>query len=218
MATYQFDNLWHQARQRLRGIEATWDPGTIRHLETLGVSEGWQCLEVGGGGGLIAEWLSQRVGPSGHVLATDINTRFLEALHAPNLEVRRHDILADELPEGAFDLVHVRAVLMHMSEPAATVRRMVAALKPGGWLLAEEVDFSTLVPEPTAAAVTAALFQKGMQAVVTFIAGGDYGQSIYRDLRVHGLVQRPGGRASLLGVRRFPGCGNLASESGTASR
>jgi hypothetical protein len=66
------------------------------------------------------------------VVATDINTRFLDALDHPNLEVRRHDIIADELEESAFDLVQVRAVLMHLAEPGRALQRMVAALKSGG--------------------------------------------------------------------------------------
>ena len=106
MGIYSLNNAWEKARQRLRGLEARYDPGTIRHLETLGVGEGWHCLEVGGGGGTIAKWLCQRVGPTGHVLATDLDTRFLETLDYPSLEVRRHDIVADHLPEHAFGLIH----------------------------------------------------------------------------------------------------------------
>src|SRR5262245_60645354 len=94
----------HEALGRLRALEAALDSGTIRFLEALGTCEGWRCLEVGAGAGSIAAWLCQRVGATGHVLATDLDTRFLDALDAPNLEVRRHDITTDELPEGAFDL------------------------------------------------------------------------------------------------------------------
>jgi len=73
------------------------DTGTIRYFEEIGVSSGWRCLEVGGGGGTIAEWLCQRVGTAGHVVATDLDTRLLEAILSPNIEVRRHDIVNDEL-------------------------------------------------------------------------------------------------------------------------
>jgi hypothetical protein len=66
---YSLDNTWVQARERLAALEALVDPSTIRHLEALGVSEGWQCLEVGGGGGSITEWLCRRVGPAGRVVA-----------------------------------------------------------------------------------------------------------------------------------------------------
>ncbi len=108
MTSYTFDNAWQQARQRLTGLEAWLDPGTIRHLEMLQVGAGWRCLEVGAGGGSIASWLGARVGASGHVVATDIDPRFIDVLDAPNVEVRRHDIVTDDLETGAFDLVHAR--------------------------------------------------------------------------------------------------------------
>ena len=44
------------------------------------VFEGARCLEVGAGSGSMALWMAARVGETGHVLATDINPRFVEAL------------------------------------------------------------------------------------------------------------------------------------------
>src|SRR5262245_14216312 len=143
MAEYQYalDNTWKAARERLTLLETVWDPWTIRHLEMVGVGPGWRCLEVAGGGGSIAAWLSGRVGPSGRVLATDLQPHLIEALGVPNLEVQRHDILSDALPEAAFDVVHTRALLTFLPEPAHAIRKMVAALKPGGTLLIEEGDY-----------------------------------------------------------------------------
>ena len=145
---YRFDNSWAQARGRLAASEMRNDPGTVRHLQALGVSEGWRCLEVGGGGGSITEWLCRRVGSAGHVVATDINPRFLQALDFPNLEVRRHNLVEDELEVAAFDLVHTRAVLVHVGERDKALDRLVAALKPGGWLVAEEPDCISFVADP----------------------------------------------------------------------
>ncbi len=53
----------------------------------------------------------------------------------------RHDVTSDEFPDRSFDLVHVRAVLMHIPDRMAALRRMVSWLAPGGWLLAEDCDF-----------------------------------------------------------------------------
>ena len=47
---------------RLRILERIFDPSTKRHLEMIGVSEGWKCLEVGAGTGSVAQWLSRRIG------------------------------------------------------------------------------------------------------------------------------------------------------------
>ncbi len=53
---YNLDNAWVHARERLALLEDRQDPGTIRHLEALGVSDGWHCLEAGGGGGRTSVW------------------------------------------------------------------------------------------------------------------------------------------------------------------
>ena len=82
----------------------------------------------------------------GHVVATDIDTRFLETLKRPNLEVCRHDITRDPLPEEAFDLIHARMVLIHLPERDLVLRRLAAALKPGGWLVCEEFDGTSAPP------------------------------------------------------------------------
>ena len=51
-------------------------------------------LLVGMGAGGIALWLADRVGETGHVLATDLDTRFLDGHGRANLEVRTHDVAA----------------------------------------------------------------------------------------------------------------------------
>ena len=149
-SSYVFDNAAEQASARLSALSEIFDPGSIRHLNERGVDQGWCCLEIGGGNGSIASWLSRRVGPTGSVLVTDIDTRFLETVKLPNCEVRRHNIVTDSLPEGAFDLVHSRLVLLHLPERDRALRRMVAALKPGGWLLDEEFDSASLLADPVA--------------------------------------------------------------------
>jgi hypothetical protein len=56
------------------------------------------------------------VGTTGPVVATDLDTRFLDRLEYSNLEVRRHDVSRETLPVTAFDLVHTRTVLTHLAE------------------------------------------------------------------------------------------------------
>ena len=144
MGVYVFDDSWQRYRERLAGLEAFYDPQTIRHLERFGIAAGWHCLEVGGGGGSIAAWMSDVVGPKGSVLATDLDTRFLDALSKDNLEVRRHDIVSDDLPAESFDLVHARSVLSAVPDPQQAMKRIFAALRPGGWLLVEDLDWGNV--------------------------------------------------------------------------
>jgi 2-polyprenyl-3-methyl-5-hydroxy-6-metoxy-1,4-benzoquinol methylase len=141
MSNYIYDPSTEEERKRLNALETVLDADTFRVLERIGVSEGWRCLEVGGGGGSVTRWLTERVGPEGSVVATDLSPRFLEEIDAPNLEVRKHNVATDPLEENAFDLVHSRDVLEHIPEREAVLDKMVAALKPGGWLVAEDVDF-----------------------------------------------------------------------------
>lgn len=126
---------------RLHLLEAMLDSMTMQRIEQLGIQIGWHCLEVGAGEGSIARWLATRVGSQGKILATDIEPRFREDPFLPQLTIRSHDILNDELESGAFDLVHVRAVLMHLADPARAVQRMAMAVRPGGIILLEEFDW-----------------------------------------------------------------------------
>jgi SAM-dependent methyltransferase len=189
---YPLGNEWKAARERLSQLEAIVDPWTIRNLEKLGVREGWHCLEVAGGGGSIAEWLSRQVGHEGHVVATDLEPRFLQTINAPTLEVWRHDILREPLPEGRFDLVHARAVLTFLPQPAETIAKMTAALKPGGWLLIEEPDYISAIPDPSMESAATALSQKGWDALLSHLRSKGYdtgfGRHLYHDVAIHGLV------------------------------
>jgi SAM-dependent methyltransferase len=89
----------------------------------------------------VALWLSEQVGPAGKVVATDINTTLLAAVERPNIETRQHDILREPVADGGFDLVHSRWLLHHLPTPEKAIANMILALRPGGWLLLEEVDF-----------------------------------------------------------------------------
>jgi 2-polyprenyl-3-methyl-5-hydroxy-6-metoxy-1,4-benzoquinol methylase len=147
VSTYVFDAAWQKERDRLGALESLFDRSSRRLLDALGLREGWRCLEVGCGAGGIALWLADQVGATGHVLATDLDTRFLDGHDRPNLDVLTHDIATEALDHATYDLIHARAVLEHIPARQQALARMVAAVRPGGWLLVEDVDFA----EPTAA-------------------------------------------------------------------
>jgi SAM-dependent methyltransferase len=136
---YPLDNAAPQAGDRFANLSAVYDDVTCRHLDRFGIGGGWSCLEVGAGGGSIARFMSQRVGAQGHVVATDINIDWLTSELPANVELLRHDIGVDPLPDTAFDMIHARAVLTFVPERLAVLQRMIAALKPNGWLLIEEM-------------------------------------------------------------------------------
>ena len=58
-----------------------------------------------------ATWLADQVGPSGHVLATDLDVTWIPSPDITNITIARHDVVRDPIPEGEYDLVHARLVL-----------------------------------------------------------------------------------------------------------
>jgi len=138
---YAFPHAAADEPRRLQLFQQRLDPLTKRRVERLAVGPGASCLEIGGGRGSITRWLSELVGANGKVTATDLQLDFLTSIDAPNVEVLRHDLRTDTFPERSFDLIHTRAVLMHIPDDPEILRRMVSWLRPGGWLLLEEPDF-----------------------------------------------------------------------------
>jgi SAM-dependent methyltransferase len=147
--SYLFEHSWEHERERLTAIEGGLDTYSIACLTVIGVAPGWRCLEVGAGAGSIAGWLCERVTSTGSVVATDLETTFLEKLEATNLEVRRHDITSDPLEDEAFDLVHARKVLEHLLKPEQALERMHRSTKRGGWILIEDADLVSLTHAST---------------------------------------------------------------------
>jgi SAM-dependent methyltransferase len=210
--TYAFRNARAAQRRRLDALEALLDEGSTRILAAQGVARGWTCLEVGGGGGSIARWLAERVGPEGTVLATDLDITVLAESAAPNLEVRTHDVLRDDLPAGAFDLVHMRLVLAWLADPALALERLVAALKPGGVLVAEEMDFASVAADPRVdpgARDAFARYLAGHHAMLRdrHAFEPSYGRRVERDLAASGLTDV--GAEGRAGMWRGGGPGGL---------
>ena len=89
MADYVLPHTIPQEDERLTLMSRMLDPQLFFRVEQVGIAPGWRCLEVGAGNGSVSHWLADRVGPTGNVVCSDIDTRFLEGLAGPNLEVRQ---------------------------------------------------------------------------------------------------------------------------------
>jgi SAM-dependent methyltransferase len=140
---------WEAAEdERLSLLEQLYDPVSRRRRAL--VQWGWRCLEVGAGRGSMAVWLAEQVGPAGQVVATDIDTGYLQRLDLPNLEVVEHSILEDPLEAlgpGSFDLVCSRLMLFHLvGGQEEAIRQMTKCLRPGGRLIDEDADWGTAAP------------------------------------------------------------------------
>jgi SAM-dependent methyltransferase len=137
---YLLTNAEPETAQRFVGLEQVFDQVTTGHLSLLGLTTGARCLEVGAGSGSVARWMADEVGPRGHVVAVDLDTRWCSAGGRRQLEVRSLDVVTEPIPEGPWDVIHERLVLQHIPARLEVLDRLVAALAPGGVLLVEDFD------------------------------------------------------------------------------
>lgn len=142
-SSYVFANSQHlRELERLQTIEKVFDPASRRRILATGLTAGWRCLEVGAGAGSVMRWMADIVGESGKVIAVDVDTRFLTDPKPSNVEVLTEDIRHLVLENNSFDLIHARFVLIHIPDFRVALSQMLSLLKPGGWIVLEEPDFS----------------------------------------------------------------------------
>lgn len=198
---YIYDQGFSEERARLAGIESLWDPGSQRLLDGLGIGRGWRCLEVGAGGGSLVNWMAKR---GAAVLAIDIDTRFIEPLAGAAIEVRQLDVRTGELPEPEFDLVHARLVLEHLTDRRHILYRLAAALRPGGWIVVEDYDWTGFGFEDDDPR-----FERVAEAIITFMqrAGFEprYGRRVVAEMDAVGLTDVHGEGRALIIDSRSPG-------------
>ena len=128
-------------RERLAMLAAVRDPKTFAVFERIGVSEGMHVLEVGAGTGSVSGWLSKKVGDVGKVLSIDIDLQFHAGM-PDNVEVKKLDIENESIPKETFDIIHARAVLQHLPSREEVIPKLIQGLKPGGWLVLEDGQFT----------------------------------------------------------------------------
>ena len=112
----------------------------------LELKPGANVADLGTGDGTFAIALAQRVGPSGHVYATELDDDRLAAVrHAAalanltNVTVVKGAVSSTSLPDGCCDALFNRNVYHHLTDPAAINADIRRALRPGGRLLV--IDF-----------------------------------------------------------------------------
>lgn len=134
--------------QRLVRQSRLFNPCTRRFLEQAGISAGMKVLDVGSGPGDVALLLADRVGPGGAVVGVDIDPATLDIARArvrvagyENVSFVAGDINSVELDDD-FDAIVGRFILIHLREPAATLRTLVRHLRPGGIVAFQDFDFT----------------------------------------------------------------------------
>jgi SAM-dependent methyltransferase len=140
-------------QERLHVLARVVDPTTRRTLTELGIAPGWSCCDVGSGAGTVAAWMADVVGEAGRVVSIDVDTRF-QPPSDDIIDVRTVDVTVDPIGDREFDVVHARGVLQHIASREAVLDAMIAAAKPGGWIVVTDTDWLQFdaqpVPEPFA--------------------------------------------------------------------
>ncbi len=122
-----------------------------RTVELLGLRAGFRLLDVGCGTGNYARDVAPLVGGTGRVVGVDLSETMIgvarhraEGLGLP-IEFRVGDALALPFPDAAFDGCRVERVLQYLDDPGCALAEMARVAKPGGRVVASEVDWDTIV-------------------------------------------------------------------------
>jgi ubiquinone/menaquinone biosynthesis C-methylase UbiE len=117
-----------------------------RLVAWLEVQPGTRVADLGAGDGTFAIALARRVGPSGHVYATELDDERLAdirqaatAAGLSNITVIEGAVSRTNLPEACCDVLFSRVVYHHLTDPAAINADIFRALRPGGLLVI--IDF-----------------------------------------------------------------------------
>ena len=133
-------------KRRLDVLQRVHGPQTAALLDRVGLRKAGRCVDVGCGSGHVTIELGRRVGPCGTAVGIDADADLLElarndasAAKAINVEFRCSD--ASALEPSSYDATYARCLLSHVGDPAGVVRAMADALRPGGVVVLEDVDF-----------------------------------------------------------------------------
>ncbi|WP_309059962.1 class I SAM-dependent methyltransferase [Streptomyces sp.] len=136
----------HTQVQEFFGARAAdWDrrfpddgPAYAAAVAELGLREGDRVLDAGCGTGRALPPLRAAVGPSGVVLGADLTPAMLrEAARAGRDRegaLLLTDVAALPLRSGALDAVFAAGLIAHLPDPAANLRELARAVRPGGVL------------------------------------------------------------------------------------
>jgi SAM-dependent methyltransferase len=218
-------------RERLRVLSRVMAPMTVRLLERIGVPRGARCLDAGCGGGDVSLTLARMVGPAGAVVGIDIDDVKLDLARreaaadgAGNVEYRHAGV--DELSaDGAFDIGYSRFLLCHLPDPAAGLERLVGAVRPGGVVAVQDIDYSGGFCHPPSRAYDASW---DLYPRVAAYGGGDpylgrrlpamFAAAGLEDLGIH--IEQPAGfdhDTKLLGALTFESIADTAVAAGLAN-
>lgn len=108
-------------------------------LAAIGIQTGQTVAEIGAGGGYLTQKLAAAVGPTGKVVATDIDEAALASLRSrlaalPQVEARRVQPAESGLEVGRYDVIVLADVVHLLPQPERYLPALFLSLRPGGHL------------------------------------------------------------------------------------
>jgi len=108
-------------------------------LEVSKIQTGEHILDIAAGTGLVTFQMSDKTGPTGKIVATDISdemvnigTKLTQSKGIDHLKFERMDAENLSYQEGSFDLTTCALGLMYFPDPDASLAEMFRVLKSGG--------------------------------------------------------------------------------------
>ena len=152
----------HDAEVERLGLQhRVWRPRVLDAWRRAGITVGSTVVDAGAGPGWASLDLAEMVGPEGRVHALERSARFVEVLNRSaaarglrNIAAATVDLVTDPLPASGADALWIRWVLAFVSDPAAVLAKLHAALRPGGVAVIHEyLDYNTLAILPDSPAI-----------------------------------------------------------------
>jgi ubiquinone/menaquinone biosynthesis C-methylase UbiE len=177
---------------RLELLHEVYGKSTEALLTEVGLRRGMSAVDLGCGTGTVSRWMAGCVGSGGSVVGVDVSSAQLEVARREaqqrgltQLQFRHADAYAIGLPRESYDLVYCRFLLCHLARPEEALQEMRALIKPGGWLVCDDVDVSSIFADPATDAVDR---MRDLMRAVGIARGVDYCLGI----RLHRLFRDAG--------------------------
>ncbi len=122
-------------------------PDTAALLGRAGLRPGMRCIDLGCGGGEVTLEMAKLVAPDGAVTGVDMDAVKIDLALTATVErgVSNANFFATNVNSwdepDSYDVVYARFLLQHLAQPVELLRRMWAAVRPGGVVIVEDPDF-----------------------------------------------------------------------------
>jgi SAM-dependent methyltransferase len=143
------------AEKRLALLDEVYGPGAARIIRSIDFPCSGRVVDLGCGTGNTVRWFAQEAGDAGEVTGVDFSAEQLSVARSriesdgySSIRLVEGSVYETGLPRNAFDIVHCRFVLCHLLRPMDGVREMAALARPGGLVIACDLDLDGIFSAP----------------------------------------------------------------------